>query len=137
MRDDCIDHGQKGDKDGYGHCRQGSNTNVAIHRVAYCEHHGVTLDSIAGKVVRHTCDNTRCRNGLHLVLGTVADNNMDRNLRKRTAHKLTTTQVEAIRKEYAEGGVTQRQLGVKYNTTNSNISVIVNRKTRLHDYSNP
>ena len=60
---------------------------------------------------------------------------MDRNLRKRTAHKLTTAQIESIRKEYAEGGVTQRNLGVKYNTTNSNISVIINRKTRIHDYS--
>ena len=71
MRDDCIDHGQKGAQDGYGHCRRGSNTNVAIHRVAYCEHHGVA----------------------------------------------------------------QRDLGSKYNTTHSNISVIVNRKTRIHDYS--
>lgn len=135
MRDDCTDHGQKGDKDGYARTTKDGKGNVAMHRLAYCIHNGVELADIKGKVVRHKCDNTRCINKLHLELGTVADNNMDRNLRKRTAHKLTTEQVEAIRKEYAEGGVTQRQLGAKYGTTNSNISVIVNKKTRIHDYS--
>jgi hypothetical protein len=38
-----------------------------------------------GMVVRHTCDNPSCINLKHLILGTVADNNRDRDSRGRTA----------------------------------------------------
>lgn len=130
----CIEHTQKGDKDGYGHGRVGTNTNVALHRLAYCKGAGVELSSIQGSVVRHRCDNPRCINPDHLQLGSVADNNTDRNVRKRTAHQLTTAEVEAIRELYAAGGITQRKLGAMFGTTHSNISVIVNRKTRIHAY---
>lgn len=46
--------------------------------------------------------------------------------------KLTEEQVLAIRKEYAEGNVFQITLGRKYNTTTTNINMIVNRNTWKH-----
>jgi len=36
-----------------------------------------------GKVIRHTCDNRKCINPLHLVLGTPRQNNIDRKVRGR------------------------------------------------------
>ncbi|MHA6903314.1 HNH endonuclease signature motif containing protein (plasmid) [Ralstonia syzygii subsp. celebesensis] len=77
------------------------------HRVAYCEHHGLCLDAIKGKVVRHRCDNPTCVNPEHLELGTQADNMQDKKARGRcikgTAHhntKLTPRQVQSIRERY-------------------------------------
>lgn len=49
-----------------------------------------------------------------------------------TFSKLTKEQVLSIRKEYAEGNVFQTTLGIKYNTTTTNINSIVNRNTWKH-----
>lgn len=48
------------------------------HRLVYAWHNNVTIQSIAGKIVMHTCDNPRCMNPLHLKLGTHADNVADK-----------------------------------------------------------
>lgn len=63
------------------------------HRLVYCEYNGVTLNDIAGKVVRHTCDNPRCINPAHLVIGTKADNNKDRAERNRSAKVVPSRQM--------------------------------------------
>lgn len=101
---ECIDHGQKGDHKGYGRTSLGRGTCKLYHRVVYCRTHGVTYESISGKVVRHTCDNPRCINPEHLLLGTYADNSNDmvtRGRSKRGAthwnNKLTPVQVAEIR----------------------------------------
>lgn len=95
---DCIDHGKVGGP--YGH-------SSGKHRIAYCKAHGLRLEDIKGKVVRHTCDNGRCINPEHLLLGTHQDNVQDRVDRDRTARgeahcqaKLTLEQVAAIRRRY-------------------------------------
>lgn len=113
----CVDHGLKGDYDGYGITTRVVNgkrcTYVKLHRLAYCEAHGLSLQDIAGQVVRHTCDNPRCINPEHLILGTSGDNvrDMDRRGRRRSvpprhagqSHpqaKLTAEQVRQIRETY-------------------------------------
>lgn len=50
------------------------------HRLAWALHNGADP---GGKVVMHTCDNRRCVNPEHLVLGTVADNNRDMRIKGR------------------------------------------------------
>ena len=50
---------------------------IGQHRVVYCEHNGVTLADIEGQIVRHTCDNTLCIEGEHLILGTQKENIRD------------------------------------------------------------
>lgn len=82
---ECVEHTQKG-WNGYG--TKSVKVNGVwrmgkLHRLAYCEAHGLSLDDIAGKVVMHTCDNPRCINPDHLVLGTQAQNNADRHAKGR------------------------------------------------------
>jgi hypothetical protein len=79
---------------------------TALHRLVYVHHNGLLLEDIANQVVRHTCDNPRCVNPMHLVLGTRADNNRDRAERGRSAkrvpsrQRLNAAQCEAIRNRY-------------------------------------
>ena len=79
---ECIDHGQKGSTcrgkvAGYGRANfQGKVTGC--HRKAYCLANNVDLKDIEGLVVRHTCNNPRCINPEHLLLGTASDNMQDR-----------------------------------------------------------
>lgn len=111
MTTNCVDHGKTGNQWGYGRVRRGGKLYLA-HRWVYCQHNGVSIDTIAGKVVRHTCDNPRCINPEHLILGTVQDNVNDMMERHRhkvprgTAHpmcKLTPVQVAEIRRLYVRG----------------------------------
>lgn len=100
----CIDHGQKGDKDGYGSTVRhinGERKYIKMHRAKFFDTHGYWPP-----VVRHKCDNPRCINPDHLEAGTVADNNRDRDSRGRAANvngqrnpacRLTTEQARAIR----------------------------------------
>lgn len=62
------------------------------HRLVYCEHNGLTLQDIAGQVIRHTCDNPRCINPQHLIIGSRADNNKDRADRNRSAKVVPSRQ---------------------------------------------
>ena len=105
---DCIDHAKVGDKDGYlGVTHKGRFTRA--HRVAYCFARGIPIHYIQGYVIRHTCDNPRCINPEHLLLGTHQDNMDDKVARGRQAKlkgvvngraKLTEKDVEFIRKHY-------------------------------------
>ena len=52
---------------------------MLAHRVSWVIHNGDIPDSDAahGTVVRHSCDNPKCVNPAHLLLGTQADNVKD------------------------------------------------------------
>lgn len=98
---DCVDHGRSlsvvnggylsvthpTDRHPNGRCK-----TIGYHRLVYINHHNLTLQDIAGKCVRHTCDNRRCVNPHHLVLGTLADNNRDRAERGRSARHVPSRQ---------------------------------------------
>lgn len=100
---DCIDHGQKGSKFGYGSTtvtEDGVRRRTSLHRAMYCKHKGCKLAEIDGLVVMHTCDNPRCINPNHLKLGTGIDNILDRQVKGRNYTKLTREQVIFIRENY-------------------------------------
>lgn len=122
----CVDHGQKGYGLGYGSLSL-HGKKARAHRAVYCKHHGLVAEDIVGLVIRHTCDNARCINPDHLVLGTQQDNMDDKCLRGRHPkgvqhHKaiLSVDDVAFIRANYVryskEWGTTAlaRMLGVHY-----------------------
>lgn len=100
MESNCIDHGFKGDAQGYCRTTTKTHRNTRKHRVVFAEANGVTLASLDGKVVRHKCDNPRCINPDHLEIGTQLQNVADRVSRNRCAKKLTQEQVDFIRMNY-------------------------------------
>lgn len=115
----CIDHGQVGDKDGYGKTVrhiEGQRRYMRLHRAVFLDNNGYLP-----QVVRHTCDNPRCVNPAHLIPGTVADNNRDRAERGRNADvrgvlnprcKLSDGEVAAIRESTETAAVLAAQYGV-------------------------
>ena len=140
MKDDCI-HAKRLNKKRYG-VGYHDGKFVMMHRLAYCQHHGITLESIKGLVVRHTCDNPPCINPKHLLLGTHADNTRDAIERNRLHRwngerrgegnpkvKLTAQQVEEIRAKYAPWSNGYKALAKEYNVTHRTIMDIIQRKT--------
>lgn len=94
---DCIDHGKVSHDNGY-YKKRYRGRNRFKHRLVYCETHGLEIEQIDGMVVRHTCDNRRCINPDHLLLGTTQDNMNDMARRRRHGKiKLTIEQVHEIR----------------------------------------
>ena len=89
-----------------------------------------------GMLVCHHCDNPTCCNPAHLFIGTAADNNCDKVKKGRSARgakhgraKLTQTDVRQIRKLWAAGEYTQRELGDRFGVRRRHINRIVNKKT--------
>lgn len=108
MNTPCIEWEHHRTSLGYGRIRR-KGKNYLVHRIAYCEYHGVSLSSIKGFVIRHRCDNPPCINPTHLEIGTCAENSKDMVIRGRSragnAHpkaKLTRDQVIAIRARYVK-----------------------------------
>jgi hypothetical protein len=103
----CIDHGYKGNGQGYASVRRptGRDPKVLLHRWLFGQAHGYLPEA-----VMHRCDNTRCIEVAHLIGGTRADNNKDRAAKGRSAkvrhdkRKLTPGQVAEIRVRYTGKG---------------------------------
>lgn len=86
LRSDCIDHGRTESLIGAGYLRiRYKGKKEYAHRVAYCETKQIPIEYIQGSVIRHTCDNPRCINPQHLLLGTHQDNSTDMTSRGRQA----------------------------------------------------
>lgn len=137
---DCIQWLGNVDKKGYGRIHL-TDKSVKAHRISYCIHHGIDIDSIGNLVVMHACDNPSCVNPRHLSVGDYADNNKDRSKKGRSAcgemngfSKLTDEQVEYIKNSYVKnsrafGSVA---LGAIYGVCHTTISKIVNGKSRTY-----
>lgn len=134
----CIDHGRVTGVNRHGYATQYTfYRRELLHRLVYCEAHAVTPESIRGKVVRHTCDNPRCINPEHLIIGTQADNMRDMVERGRQASgsrlpqtKLTNAIVAQIRSRYTPRCVVNggAALAREYGVDQSIISKIINNK---------
>ena len=97
---------------------------VLHHRVVYCKHKNIPLETIAGKVVRHTCDNPSCVNPAHLILGTHKENTQDciqRGRWKSTA-RLTVDQINQIRSRVRDS---HSELATEFGVSVGHISKIV------------
>lgn len=114
---------------GYGvinlHGSQGPQ--VRAHRIAFYLEHGV-----APEVVMHRCDNRRCVNPDHLLAGDHTANALDRDQKNRVAHgvnhyaaRLTLDQIIDIRRRYADGSETQKQIAENFGIHRVTVSKIV------------
>ena len=82
--------------------------------------------------VCHSCDNPICVNPNHLFLGSIADNNLDRDKKGRVASgerqarsKLTLDDVENIRSN--KMNLTQTELGDIFEVKQNTISSVINK----------
>jgi hypothetical protein len=136
--DDCWEWRAGKFPAGYG-CLKVDGRSLYSHRLAWELTHGIIPagEGYHGTCVRHKCDNRGCCNPRHLELGSVQENNMDRDVRRRTARrpgetnaavKLSDLQVEKVRHrlrtEYVVGIVTQREIASDCGVTNSLVSYI-------------
>lgn len=116
---------------GYGHAWWNGRNELA-HRVSYQLAKG---EIPGGLMVLHNCpdgDNPSCVNPAHLWLGTTQENTADRDRKGRKAHgerggmhKLTHEQVAEARRMYAEGGISQREIGELFGVSQVAIGLIV------------
>jgi len=102
------------------------NKTIAAHKYSYELVKGAVPD---GLYVCHKCNNPSCVNPDHLYAGTNSQNTLDSVVSgtHRTA-KLNFEMAQQIRKIYAGGGVTQKQIGEKYGVGGDIVSEIVNHK---------
>jgi len=132
----CWNFAGRKNEDGYGTITKDRGPYLA-HRAAYEVWTGPIPD---GHVIRHTCDNRCCINPDHLLTGLPADNMQDAVDRQRMAngerhgmHKLTDDEVNAMRCEYARGGVTQRALARRYGCSQAQVNNVLLRKQRADE----
>lgn len=120
---------------GYGRFNLGGGKITNAHRVAY----ELSVGSVKGLEICHTCDNPPCCNPAHLFAGSHADNIRDmfskgRNLNYKGAEhgmsKLTEEQIKEIRSTFGYGsGI---MLARKFCVTDATIADIRKRKTWKH-----
>ena len=120
---------------GYGRTRINGKMEGA-HRVAL-QLEGFNVIGTE-KYVLHSCDNPRCCNPKHLRLGDHRENMKDavkRHRYKGTRHhgaKFTNNDINEVRKLYATGKYTQKDIGDMFNVHHSTIHLIVTRKHWSH-----
>lgn len=94
---------------GYGRLMGKNKAVLTAHRLSYKIHKGEIPD---GMVVRHTCDRPACVNPKHLILGTHAENQQDKAIRRRAI----TISDECVRAIYLASG-TYRQISEIHNVS--------------------
>jgi predicted XRE-type DNA-binding protein len=117
---------------GYGYIRINKKMFLA-HRVSYSIHTGEIPNKI---LVCHRCDNPICIEPSHLFLGTDQENiddMMSKGRQKSTARtsngraKLSEEDVIEIRRLYATGNFTHRQIAKEFGMSKSQISNVIRK----------
>ncbi len=134
MRTWCWNWNGSVDKNGYGQIHV-KKKGFKAHRYSYIFHYG---DIKGGMVIRHKCDNPRCVNPKHLILGTQQDNINDCMLRGRKAaggnhyhSKLSDEEIELLLKMWSEG-YRAEDISEKLPVSGSAISAIILGKSRSY-----
>lgn len=121
---------------GYGQFRLDTGAIILSHRYSYLLHKG---GSIEGLVVMHTCDNPKCVNPDHLVLGTQADNVQDMHKKGRDKkraliginHSLSKLNDEAVR-EIRKSSDSIMSIAKRFDVSRASIYDVLSGKTWKH-----
>lgn len=123
----CLDWTRCLNSDGYPRCSHNGYSNGKVHRIVWELYNGRSAE---GLVIRHSCDNPKCINPEHLLLGTVAENVRDMDMRNRRGHsKLTHDEVREIRRLWNTGDYVGRELGKMFGVDGRTIYSIVRGET--------
>lgn len=131
---ECWETNHTIDRYGYGYMKWQTKA-TKVHRIAYCLYNNVTLESIADFVIRHTCDNRRCCNGKHLILGKPEDNTQDQKDRDRIlygqAHGNAIFKNSDIVEifELSKSGKSNKEIAAYFKCSASTINYIVSGKS--------
>jgi hypothetical protein len=116
------------DKDGYGRFYYNGREHKA-HRISYFHHNKIQPGLL---LVCHSCDTPACVNPEHLYLGDDKQNHRDMVVRGRSTAcenhpgaKLNSKQIEEIKQVYAEGELTQVEIGAMFLISGGMVSRIV------------
>lgn len=90
---DCLEWTRCFNTDGYPRAAIDGHSNGKVHRIVWELVHS---ESAEGRVVRHTCDNPKCINPDHLIIGTNAENMHDKFLRNRQPRVITRDTVRWV-----------------------------------------
>jgi transposase-like protein len=107
------------DKDGYGRFVVQKKTYI-VHRFVFEQQYGPIPKD---KCVMHVCDNAKCINTEHLLLGSWADNRFDCVKKERQCRKLSPAHKDEIVKLYKIGKNT-KYISSKFNVSMGIISEI-------------
>ena len=129
----CISHAPIGKGLNYYPRFYRGGKRIKISKYIYQKYKGEIPDNM---IVRHTCDNPRCINPEHLLLGTIRDNardmvERDRSLRgeKHPSAKITNEIAIKIKKD---NGHTLQELATMYNISQSIVFGIRHRLRWKH-----
>lgn len=134
---DCWEWTRGTTSDGYGVFHFG-HSSIRSHRFSYQQHNGKITEH---ECVLHSCDNPRCVNPKHLWIGTRAENNADKEAKKRGVHPVqssgesnsnaTLTAPEVIAaKVMARKGLPQARIAKLLGVSTATICLIVNGERR-------
>jgi len=100
--EECWNWAGATDKDGYGRIgfkRDGKKVMFRSNRLAYFIQN--PCDDIQ-LIIRHTCNNSKCCNPNHLIIGTLSDNKRDILNKEHHHYKLNWTLVKAVREKFLQ-----------------------------------
>jgi len=119
----CMEWTRCYNTDGYPRAYINGQANGKVHRIVWELYN---KESAHNQVVRHTCDNPKCINPKHLLIGSNKDNVQDRTDRDRLG--ISKTDRIAIKVLYEQGLYTQKQLALMFKVSNSTISYTLQRE---------
>jgi len=113
---DCLEWTRCYNTDGYPRTNLQGNTNGKVHREVFkLANPNIQIE---GFIIRHICDNIKCINPSHLLIGTIQDNIRDMDLRGRRFKKISDQVKEKVLELLHK------------NTTPTEISKLLNIDTR-------
>lgn len=117
----CMEWQRCFNTDGYPRMGVTGNSNVKVHRLVY---ELANNKDITGYVVRHTCDNPKCINPEHLILGDNKANMRDRDERNPKYVLMTRELLFKVKELLATKKLTQKEIALLTGLTERRVSDI-------------